>query len=223
MKIQRASILRNILHPILALGLTMSAFALDDRFDEPHPQDDPKPKPEVDRPDLVPLGISFTFDHADDGKDAWRYWAAKVTLANFGPADAGSFNAHIGFKVLSTTDPVKWPVGSCHYGNQGPIYLQSLKMFEIVDVPSYQWGSPDFAMPKAVTSAEIFLVVDRWRYLNPDYDWENDYGADYTGAVMEGNEDNNVISCAVMHFAELLDPTTTEPVVVKPTLKLRGK
>ena len=224
MKSQSRKILYTIIHPAIVLGLALNAFALDDRFDEPKPQENPKPKPQVDRADLVPIGVKLDFDHIAYG---YRYYGATVTVGNFGKADAvpinGMFHCRINYKVLASTDPVNFPVGSKHSGGQCPIYFKGMGVMEIGDVGPYIFGTPDFALPVAVTSAEIFLVVDRWHYLSKDEDWENDSGIDYTGAVAESDEDNNVMLLTVMHFAELLDAPTTEPVVVRPDLKVRGK
>ena len=208
----------------LACMVTSSVFALDDRFEEPHPQEDPQPK-EVKRPDLVPIGIKLNFDHIAYGN---RYYGASVTVANFGTADAeflpNLFHCRIGYKVLASTDPVNCPVGSLHYGNQGPIYFNSLKVMEIADFGAYYFGTPDFAMPVIVTAAEIFLVVDHlWSHWSPDQNWENDTGAGLVGDVTELDEKNNVLRCTILRFADLLDPTPTEPVESKPILKVRGK
>ena len=102
MKIQRATILRNIIHPILALGLTMSALALDDRLDEPNPQEEPKPKP-PHMPDLVPLSLKLKQDYSNAGG---HMYSATISVANFGTADCYQyFVCHFGYRVLATNDP----------------------------------------------------------------------------------------------------------------------
>jgi hypothetical protein len=156
-----------------------------------------------------------------------RYWGASVSVANFGTADIPNwFHCTIGFKVLGSTDPVNYPVGSFHHGNQVPIYFNTLKVLEIADSPFYQFGlmDPDFGMPTCVTAAEIYLVLDHlWQYgQSLDENWENDTGYELIGDVTESDEMNNALKCTELYFPEYY-LQYLPPVVEKSPLTVRKK
>jgi hypothetical protein len=227
----------------LACVVTSSALALDDRFEEPPPQEDPKPQgSEIKRPDLVPLGVDLAYDSSYDDWDPvlfehvfqHRHYLAKVSLINLGNADAvhleqgkygpliDSINCYVGYKVLASTDPVNYPVGYSVYKGLGSFV--ELKVLETTEVDTF------ISIPKVVTAAEIFVVVDRpldpsW-YNGGDYTgtWEDDFGADYIGDVVEHDESNNVLGGLKLYFEEY-NPTQpiTPPVVLNPKLELRKK
>jgi hypothetical protein len=219
MKIQRATILRNIIHPILALGLTLSAFALDDRSEEPKPQEEPKPKP-AHKPDLVPLSLVLKHDYSNANGHGY---SATISVANFGTADCYQyFVCHFGYKVLATNDPAKYPVGYSTHDSDYISYPYGLQALEVVE----QSENACFHIPAAVTAAEVFLIVDRpFDYNSPDpITWVDDIGKDYIGDVEELDEDNNVYQAKPLYFSEYNPQKPVEPPVVQRVpLKLRGK
>lgn len=207
------------LHTTLACLVATSAFALDDRLDNPQPQDEPEPKTpgntETPRPDLVPLGLNLT---PDSENAEWRIYSAVGTVANFGKADAKPFLAHVGFRVLSTNDPVKWPVGKTMYTG-GMSFDEGLKVMEIQDKKT-GWFS--LAIPKAVTSAEVCFIVDHL-VDSPTFDdnWDNDTGMDLIGDIVELNENNNILGGKTVLYVEYQEPDKTvsfpKGITVKPT------
>ncbi|QIF01166.1 hypothetical protein [Roseimicrobium sp. ORNL1] len=204
MKIDRASILKNIIHPAMALGLTMSAFA---GGNGPVITTGPiERSPDIKllpRPDLVPLG--FTSTRKEQYDTQWhRAYSATVTVANFGTAKSEHFACIFGFKVLATNDPVKYPVGSkglCGFVT----FTEGLDVTEIRDESS----TVSFSIPKSVSKIEIYLLVDRYLW-GTDDDWENDSGAELTCNIAESNELNNVWGPKVYSFIPL---PNTPPVV----------
>jgi hypothetical protein len=203
MKIHRASILRNIIHPVLALGLALSAFA---GGNGPVITTGPVERPpeiKILRPDLVPLGFTATRKQEYDSQ--WhRAYSAKVTVANWGTAKSDHFACVFGFKVLATEDPEKYPVGTkgfCGFVS----FMEGLEVTEIADETS----TVSFSIPKSVTKIEIYLLVDRYMW-GVDDDWENDAGAELKGNIMESNELNNVWGPKVYSFIPV---PNTPPVV----------
>lgn len=195
------------LHTTLACMVASTAFALDDRLEEPKPDNQPDPetpgKPATPRPDLVPMGIEASFDHLDDHH---RIYSATVTVANYGKADSDEFMCLIGYKVLATTDAGKYPVGSTHYSGFVP-FDGGLKVMDMAD-SSRKWA---FHIPKAVSGAQIFMVVDRfWNWFDPADigTWEDDAGKDLVGNIVESSETNNVLGGKTIYYYEYNPPDT---------------
>jgi hypothetical protein len=208
------------LHTTLACLVATSAFALDDRLENPQPENEPDPKtpdkPQVvELPDLVPMGLDLTYI----SENSFRFYRAKITVANFGKADAGEFFCHVGYQVITTTDPVKYPVGSKQYGG---MYLKfdGLKVMEIADWGGNPYAGFDVALPVEVTGAELFLVVDHhYDWNSADQDWSNDAGFELTGDIKESNENNNVLGGVYRYCYEYQDPSKTVSVPKNITLK----
>jgi hypothetical protein len=194
------------LQTTLACLVASSAFALDDRLDEPQPQDEPEPKDPkfdiVERPDLVPIGIEHMFNHVDTTTNH-RIYDAKVTVANLGNADSDDFICLIGYRVTGTYDSAKYPLGSTHYS--GFVNFGSIKMADMVD-QSKNWA---FSIPVDVHGAEIFLIVDRyWNWFDPADigTWEDDAGKDLVGNIVELKEDNNLLGGKYSYYYEYQEP-----------------
>jgi hypothetical protein len=208
------------LHTTLACLVATSAFALDDRLDSPMPQDEPDPKTpgktETPRPDLVPLGLNLT---PDNENAEWRNYTGIATVANFGTADAKAFLCHVGFRVLSTNDPVKWPVGKTMYTG-GMSFADGLQVMDIQDQPTGWFG---LSVPKAVTGAEICLVVDHL-VDSPTFDdnWDNDTGMDLIGDIVELDENNNILGGKKVYYVEYQEPKIEVSVPKGITLKPRN-
>ena len=205
MKNHRATILQNIIHPVLALGLTLASFAGDNGpviKTQTGPVES-RPDLKIARPDLVPIGFTATRKEQYDSE--WhRAYGATVTVANFGTEDADHFACIFGFKVLATNDPVKYPVGStgfCGFLS----FTKGLDVMEIGDESSYV----SFSIPKSVSKIEIYLLVDRYMW-GVDDDWNNDAGAELVGNVAELNEQNNILAPKVYTFTPL---PNTPPVI----------
>lgn len=203
MKIDRASILKSIIHPALALSLTLSAFAGNNG---PVITTGPVERPpdiKLPRPDLVPLGFSATRKEQYDTQ--WhRAYSATVTVGNFGTAKSDHFGCIFGFKVLATNDAVKYPVGSmgfCGFVS----FTEGLDVTEIRDESS----SVSFSIPKSVSKIEIYLLVDRYMW-GVDDDWTNDTGEVLTCNIAESNEMNNIWGPKVYSFIPV---PSTPPVV----------
>jgi hypothetical protein len=146
---------------------------------------------EVHLPDLVPLSIEAWKGPQDvelneahleywDGTPLWHYKAV-ISVGNFGNADADWFCGAIEWKVLETTDPVNWPIGTIH-GMGNVSFLKGAGVFEIVHATyCYTEG---FHIPKCVKKAEVRFIVDKYfKYLGgtPEY-----------GKITESDEDNNI-------------------------------
>ncbi|MEZ0275747.1 MAG: hypothetical protein ACAH88_12645, partial [Roseimicrobium sp.] len=110
----------------------MSAFALDDRFDEPMPQEEPKPKPELPhKPDLVPLSLVLKPDYSNANG---HMYSATISVANYGTADCYQyFVCHFGYRVLATNDPAKYPVGYSSHDSDYISYPYGLQVMEVVE------------------------------------------------------------------------------------------
>jgi hypothetical protein len=203
--IQMSSFIKTV-HTTLACLVASSAFALDDRFDEPQPQDEPEPKDPkfevVERPDLVPMGIEHMFNHVDT-TTKHRIYDAKVTVANLGNADSDDFVCLIGYRVTGTYDSVKYPLGSTHYS--GFVNFGDMKSMAVID-ESKNWA---FSIPVDVHGAEIFLIVDRyWNWFDPADigTWEDDAGKDLVGNIVELKENNNVLGGKYAYYYEYQEP-----------------
>ncbi|MEZ0273472.1 MAG: hypothetical protein ACAH88_01095 [Roseimicrobium sp.] len=205
MKSHRVSILKNIIHPALALGLTLSAFAGDNGpvIKTQTGSVESRPDLMIARPDLVPLG--FTSVRKEQYDSQWhRAYSATVTVGNFGLAKSDDFACIFGFKVLATNDPVKYPVGSrglCGW----VIFPEGLDVTEVADESS----TVSFSIPKSVSKIEIYLLVDRVLW-GIDDDWTNDSGAELTCNIAESNELNNIWGPKVYSFIAV---PNTPPVI----------
>lgn len=220
----------------LACLVASSAFALDDRMDDPKPQPEPQEPGHVDKklPDLMPLGLKLVHDPEVDDWDpvmfeyahSFRRFMGTMVVANFGNADSihldgkliDSTQCHVGIKVLASTDPVRYPVGHTEYVGGG--FIIELKPLDIAEVEVYA------IFPKTVTAVEFFAIVDRRadhpKGLDSKGTWEDDFGLDYIGDIDESNEANNVLECNVVHFAEELQQPVELPVQKSP-LTVRKK
>ncbi len=216
-----------ITHPALsrtvcsavACLVATSMFASDTRLFRPRAEEDPPPKapttPQPKLPDLVPMGINAMFSHLDNGH---RIYSATVSVANFGQADSADFMCLVGYKVVDTTDPAKYPVGSSHY--TGCLSFSSgVKVMDIADC-SGNWA---FSIPEAISVAEIYIVVDRfWNWFDPADagTWEDDAGKDVVGNIAEMDETNNIAGGKFIYYVQYVEPTTTvevpKGVVIKP-------
>ena len=207
----------------LACLVASSAFALDDRFDNPKPEDEPEPKPQetpdiVELPDLVPLHFDLIMDQ---DSQYFHHYKVKATVANYGKADAGEFYCHFGMRVLETKDPVKYPVGFTDY--IGLItYDDGLKVMEMAE-PTGNWMG--IYIPKEVTKVAIYLVVDRnWNYLGGDFgNWDDDAGKELEGSVKELKESNNVLGPEFRYYYEYQYPETTVEVPKGILVKPKGR
>lgn len=197
MKKLPASILRNIIHPAVALGLTLSAFAGGKGPVITTGPVERGPDIKVPRPDLVPLGFTATRNEEEDD-DWFRMYSAKVTVANWGTAKSSHFRCIFGYKVLATNDPEKYPVGFKQRTGLMLSFSEGLDILEVAD----ESHATAFFVPKSVTKFEVYLLVDRYLFGVED-DWETDSGEILEGRVVESNELNNVWGPKVYNFIQL--------------------
>lgn len=136
----------------------------------------------VPRADLVPYTFTPTFiaNHTYN-----REYDFSLVIENRGVKPADDVIALIGIKVLSTTDPVNYPVGKKFYAGWG----QMTEPCVGYNISFLDNGS--FFIPLGITRCEVYVVLDRPIESFDDH-WENDTGAALRGDILEYDDLNNV-------------------------------
>lgn len=148
--------------------------------DQENPSELPEPLP-----DLVPVYFTGWRSDYTDEELHWdgpvNYYETEVAVANLGKADAPWFYGYFKFKVLETSDPVNWGVGSSAYcGNAA--FLSGIAALDTVFATYCGWNG--FYIPRSVTKAEVVFIADKYfKYLG---------GTPEHGAIVESSELNNV-------------------------------